>query len=85
MLLDIEDAVLDRPAQVRIDDQSGVTALRGGESEVGDGGGFAFARPAAHHRNRVGLRILAIELNVRAQDSIGLGIRRIARLPCAGA
>ena len=63
-----------RPAQVGVDDQHALTALRKDGRQVEHGGGLAFARPRADDRHRVELLVLAREQEVRAQDTVGFGV-----------
>src|SRR3982751_6644792 len=72
--------MLHRPAKIGVNNQRGVTPLRGSERKIRESGRLSFAWSAADHRDRVRFGILAVELDVRAQDSIGLGVGSIARL-----
>ena len=74
----IDHEMLHGPAQVGVHDEGGISPLRADEREIRDGGGFSFARSAADERDRVRLRIRPIELDVRSQNSIRFGIRRVA-------
>ena len=56
------EGVLDRPAQIRVNDQGGVAALRADESEVREGGRFPLARAATGEGDGVGFGPAAIEL-----------------------
>ena len=74
MIADVEEGVQAGPAQIRIDEQHIVAPLSADEGEIGEGGGFAFTRAAADDGDAVGVGVFAIELEVGAQDSVGLGI-----------
>ena len=69
--------MLNRATKVSINNQSGITALRADKREICDSGRFAFPGTATDKRNGIGFGIWTIEFDIRAQDPIGFGIRRV--------
>ena len=75
LVLDAKETMLRRTAQVRIHDQRCISSLGKRVGEVDEGRGLSFTGPAADNRDRVGIRGLAVKLNVRPHDPVGFGIR----------
>ena len=67
-------------AQVGVHHQHALAALGEDRGQVEHGGGFAFARARADDGHGVELVVLAREQEVRAQHTVGLGVRAFAAL-----
>ena len=70
--------MLGGPAQVGIDDEHVVAALRAGEGEVVERRRFALARAAADEGEGIRIAARFVEFHVRPQDAVGLRIGGVA-------
>ena len=63
-----------RTAKVGVDHERGVTALRANVGKVHQGRRLALASTTGNDGDRVVLGVLAVELDVRSQNPVGLGV-----------